>query len=230
MVNLDKTKPVSRATLQRLPRYYHYLGLLMNQGREVVSCTKLASHFGFDPTQIRKDIESAGGTGRPRVGFDIPKTMDVIKEFLGWNNTNQAVLVGAGHLGSALLGYDGFAGKEIKILAAFDSDPDKTGTTIHNTQVFPMEKLPELIRRLQVYIGILSVPADVAQPIAETMIAAGVRAIWNLTPAHLRLPDNIIVSHFDISANLAVLCSQLAEVFRNEQKENGNGKHLTTTN
>lgn len=216
MVNTEKPKPVSQATLQRLPKYYHYMSQLLKQGREVVSCTKLASHFGFDPTQIRKDIESAGGAGRPRIGFDIPKTMDDIREFLGWNNANQAVLVGSGNLGSALLGYDGFAGREIKILAAFDNDPEKVGRKVHGKEIFSMEKLPGLIRRLHVHIGILTVPGSAAQTIADEMVAAGIRGIWNLTPVHLHVPENIIVSHFDISANLAVLCSQLAEALRHE--------------
>jgi redox-sensing transcriptional repressor len=135
---------------------------------------------------------------------------------LGWNNTKDAFLVGAGSLGSALLGYEGFKEFNLNILSGFDIDPAKIGTQIHGKEIFPLKKLPQLIKRMHVLIGVLAVPAMAAQEVADMMVLAGMRAIWNYTPVQLRVPDTVIVEDVKLAASLAVLSSRLAEVLRRE--------------
>lgn len=201
---------ISKATLRRLPRYYGHLKWMMSQGREVVSCTRLADKFGCDASGVRKDLEAVGVKGRPRVGFDIADTLDAIEEYLGWKNVREAVLVGAGKLGLALMGYHGFAVKGLKILCAFDSDSTKAGREAAGLGVYPMEKLSELTTRLGVRIGVLCVPYLAAQSAADAMVAGGVKAIWNFTPAQLDVGDDVIVENVDLSASFAALSGRLA--------------------
>lgn len=201
---------VSRPTLRRLPAYYPFLKQLREQGREVVSCTHIAEHLHLDPTQVRKDLAATGIVGKPRIGYHLDELMTALENFLGWNNSQEGFLVGVGNLGAALLGYDGFAPRGLKIVAAFDNDPGKIGQTVRGHRILDVQKLPSLARRLNILIGILAVPAPAAPAAAELLVDSGIRAIWNLTPAYLTVPPEIIVENVDLSASLAVLSSRLA--------------------
>jgi len=117
-------------TLRRLPVYHHYLKTLAESGRSMVSCTNIGFDLRLDATQVRKDLAITGIKGQPKVGYQIKQILTYIEQFLGWNNTTEAFLVGAGHLGQALLGYEGFRRYGLKIVAAFDSDTSKIGTTL----------------------------------------------------------------------------------------------------
>ncbi len=203
---------VAEPTLRRLPAYHRLLAAMRARGRTVVSCTRIASELGLDATQVRKDLASTGVVGRPKIGFAVDDLLTGIADFLGWNNRSDAVLAGAGHLGMALMGYRGFEHYRLNILAAFDCDPEKIGRAIHGKEVFAVEKLPDLVQRLHVSIGILTVPTQAAQSVAAVMIQSGIRALWNFTQAHLDVPENVIVEHVDLSASLAVLSRRLAEV------------------
>jgi redox-sensing transcriptional repressor len=144
----------------------------------------------------------------------VAELIDAIEQFLGWKNTSDAFLVGAGSLGSALLGYEGFKEYRLNVLAGFDANPVKIGTHIHGKEIFAMDKLPDLIRRMHVLIGILTVPAAAAQQVADVLVGAGIRAIWNYTPVQLQVPDGVIVEDVKLAASLAVLSSRLAEMLR----------------
>jgi redox-sensing transcriptional repressor len=206
--------PASRPTLRRLPVYHSYLVKLMQKGRENVSCTRMAGELHLDPTQVRKDLSVTGAVGRPRVGFEVGSTLEAIENFLGWNNTNEAFLVGAGNLGSAILGYEGFRRHGVNILAAFDTDPAKIGTRIHGREVYELDRMVDLAGRMNVLIGVLTTPADAAQDAVNLMVLSGIRAIWNLTPVWLDVPEGIIIEDVELSASLAVLSGRLADALR----------------
>lgn len=210
-----KAMPVP--SVRRLPLYLRLLKQLRSRGREVVSCTHISQELGLVNTQVRKDLAMTGIVGRPKVGYDVPALITAIERFLGWNNTSDACLVGAGSLGSALLGYDGFQEYGLNILAAFDTDPLKVGRTIHDKEVFSLEKLPDLATRLHVRIGIITVPAKAAQDVANLLILSGIRAIWNYAPVSLEVPESVIVENMNLSASLAVLSSRLSQVLRAEE-------------
>ncbi len=204
-------KSVPEPTLRRLPLYHRFLKDLAAAGRETVSCTDIGAVLGQDPSQIRKDLEAAGIAGRPRIGYILGDMIEGLESFLGWKNTTEAFLVGAGSMGSALLGYRKFEQCGLKIVAAFDQDPDKVGRKIHGKQVLPLIKLPGLARRMHILIGIITVPGEGAQQVTDLMVEGGIRAIWNFAPVHLKVPDAVIVHNEDLYCSLATLSLKLAQ-------------------
>lgn len=211
---IDTFKSVPEPTLKRLPLYYRFLKETAPADRASISCTDIGAALGFDPTQVRKDLEAAGINGRPRIGYHRGRLTGQIEEFLGWKKTNEAFLVGAGSMGSALLGYRKFEECGLRIVAAFDADPNKVGSRIHGKHVLAIERLPELTRRMHVLLGILTVPAVAAPAVADLMVAGGIRAIWNFAPVRLRLPDHIIVHQEDLYCSLAALSQKLGRALR----------------
>jgi redox-sensing transcriptional repressor len=209
---VDWRKPIPLPSLRRLPAYHHYLIGLQEKGVASVSCTLIGKDLKLDPTQVRKDLESTEIVGKPKVGYAVVELIGAIESFLGWNNANEAFLVGAGHLGSALMGYERFKNTGLNIVAAFDSDPAVIGTRNHGKEVLPLYHLVDLARRMRVHIGIITVPASAAQHVADLMVAGGIKAIWNFAPVHLRLPDDIIVQNEDLYNSLASLSHKLARV------------------
>lgn len=210
-MNANIIRPTPEPTLRRLPAYHRVLQRLLARGRTVVSCTHIADDLGLDSTQVRKDLAATGIIGKPKVGYAVPALIDSIETYLGWKNVTDAFVIGAGHLGGALLGYDGFKAYGLNILSAFDTDPVKIGTTIYGKDVLPMDKLPDLVERMHVGIGILTVRAASAQEAANLMVMAGIKAIWNFTQVKLQVAPSIIVENMDLSASLAVLSRKLAE-------------------
>ncbi|MBF0331274.1 MAG: redox-sensing transcriptional repressor Rex [Candidatus Omnitrophica bacterium] len=206
---MSKDPVVSRSTLKRLPLYLHLLEALLAQGVECVSSTQLAREFNFNPTQVRKDLEVTGEVGKARVGFRVAGLVVRIRDFLGWNSTHDAVLVGVGNMGKALLGYKDFEKYGLNIVAAFDKDVRKVGATTFDREVLPLAQLPKFIKRTKVHIGILTVPAREAQPVVDLMLAAGIKAIWNFAPAPLRIPAGVILENARLTQSLAVLTSHL---------------------
>lgn len=205
---------ISEPSLRRLPVYYQYLKKIgQDAGQAFISCTQIAHDLELTPIQVRKDLEAAEVAGKPKVGYDIALLIGRIEDFLGWNNATDAYLVGAGNLGSALLGYQGFKDYGLNIVAAFDADESKVGREIMGKKVLHIKKLPEMIRRMSIKIGILTSPASAAQELADSMIEAGIRAIWNFAPVRISAPGHIIVQHENLASSLAVLSKRLAMTF-----------------
>lgn len=209
-----------RPTLRRLPAYH---GLLKHQevGQETVSCTQIAAALHLDPTQVRKDLAVTGIVGRPKVGYRVEELIEAIEAFFGWNNVTDAFLAGVGSLGSALLGYRGFAEYGLSIVAAFDNDPAKVGSVVHGVRVLHLEKLQELAERMSVKVGIITVPASAAQGVADLMVAGGIRGLWSFAPATLEVPEHVIVEEERLSASLAVLSGKLRHRLRSEAQGGG---------
>ena len=211
----DKFRTASEPTIRRLPQYRRLLLKFQAASRKVVSCTHIANELKLDPTQVRKNLSATGIVGRPRVGYDIVELIESIENFLGWNNTHDAFLVGTGSLGRALLGYDGFSTRGLNIVAAFDTDPAIIGQRFHGKHVVDYDKFSDLAQRMHVKIGIIATPAAVAQQVATLMVLSGIRAIWNFAPANLEVPDGVIIEDVDLSGSLAVLSSKLTEALKN---------------
>ncbi len=200
---------VPEPTLRRLPLYHHYLKGLLAIGREAVSCTHIGNDLNLDPPQIRKDLAFTGIRGMPKVGYQVEVLMNCIEEFFGWNRIDEAFLVGAGNLGRALLGYEGFQRYGFKIVAAFDSSEDQIGKTFHDVKILPVSKLTNLCARMKVKIGVISTPEKSAQEIADMMIEGGIKGIWNFAPTALKVPEGIIVQNENLASGLAVLTKKL---------------------
>jgi len=214
-----QTPPIPQASLRRLPQYHHYLIDLEAKGARQVSTSLIGRDLNCVPVQVRKDLQYTGIVGKPKTGYAIRELIQAIETFLGWNNVNEAFLVGVGHLGTALLGHERFSKFGLKIVAAFDRDPTKIGHKIYDKSVFSLDKLPDLAPRMSIHLGIITTPAEAAQEVADMMVSAGILAIWNFTPSRLRVPDNIFVHNEDLYASLASLSWKLARRFHVSTQE-----------
>ena len=207
----EKQKVGSLPTVRRLPSYLHFLRQLKDSGRDIVSSTHIAEKLKLEPIQVRKDLAITGIVGKPKVGYYVPSLIRSIEEFLGWDNNTDAFLVGAGHLGGALLGYQGFKRHGLNIVAAFDADEAKAGTEVAGKEILPLAKLPNLASRMHISMGIITVPAEGAQDVADLMVASGITAIWNFAPISLEVPDFVVVQNEDLASGLAVLSIKAAK-------------------
>ncbi len=194
--------------VQRFPLYLRVLRDMAAQGEVYASGAVVAKALELDPIVVRKDLSKTGVRGRPRVGFPMSEIVAALERYLGWNANTEAVLAGAGRLGSALLGYPGFQHQGFKIVAAFDANPKKRGK-VAGVPIYPATQIAEIVRRLNVSLGILTVSADQAQAAADAMMAGGIRGIWNFTPVQLSVPADVIVKREDLAAGLAVLSHRL---------------------
>lgn len=201
---------IPRPSLRRLPVYVRELETLHRKGIMWASCSMLAAAVRRDGTLVRKDLAAVGIAGKPGMGYHVPALLRSLRHFVGWDNTSDAFLVGVGRLGSALLGYQGFNGQGLNIVCGFDTSPELIGTRVQDREVLALEKLPSLARRMHIQIGIIAVPAAAAQGVADLMISGGIRAIWSFAPAHLDVPEDIIVETEDLSATLALISSRLS--------------------
>ncbi len=206
----DNRKVPRLPSVKRLPSYLHELKILRDQQQQTVSTTYLAQKLGLEPINVRKDLELASSPGSPGVGYNIQSLIAGIENFLGWNDETPVFLVGAGNLGSALLGYKGFLEYRFNIVAAFDSDPKKIGTVIHEKKVYSLDKLQELAATMHVEIAILSVPCEYAQEAAERIVKSGIKAIWNFTNTTLSLPSEIVQQKVNMAGDLAELSVKLS--------------------
>ena len=205
----NRKKEISIQTIRRLPQYLRIFYNLHAYGRELVSSTALAEETQLLPIVIKKDLQAVGAPSKLRAGFKVAGTIAVIEKFLGSNNLNKAFLVGVGHLGAALLGFDGFKNHGLEIVAAFDTHPEKVGNQFHGVQVYHTAQLATVIEKQNLKIAILTVPANAAQGITDTLVTAGIKAIWNFAPVNLTVPPSVIVQKEDISSGLAELCAKL---------------------
>ena len=209
---------VSKATIGRLPAYHRYLKEKKAAGEKTISSTAIAEDLKLNAVQVRKDLSVISTVaGKPKLGFEIADLIEDIDRILGYDNVTDAVLVGAGGLGSALAGYDGFRHYGLNIVAVFDSDPARIDKTVGGIRVFDAAQIAHFVRRLNVLIGIICVPKGAAQQVADELIAGGVRAIWNFAPVHLNVPQDIAVKNEDMAASLAILSKRLAEILNNEK-------------
>lgn len=210
--NNRMNRKVPEPTLRRLPGYLFYLEKAKKEGMITISAPVIAKDLKCDPTQVVKDLSFTGIKGKPKVGYNTYELIHALEDFLGFNRTNEAFLIGAGNLGSALMAFQEHQSLGIKIIAAFDTDPEKIGTAIGGIHILEYNKLFQLSNRLNIRIGILTTPNGAAQDVAEDMVNCGIKAIWNFTSANLVLPENIIVQNTSMSAYAAVLLKRLNDL------------------
>ncbi len=204
-----KTLRVPEATVTRLSIYSRYLERLDRNGVTTVSSGEIAEGVGVSPAQVRKDLAYFGEFGTRGVGYNVKDLMRYTLKILGLDQKWPLILVGAGNLGFALCTYKGFNDRGFSIAAVFDNDLMKIGKMIGHLEVLPMEKMPEVIEKHKVRIGIIAVPPRAAQDVAEYMVKNGLEAILNFAPITLNLPDRIEVRNVDLSVKLEILTFNL---------------------
>lgn len=206
-------KPVSSQTLQRLPQYLNYLKSLPENTAANISATGIAEALGMNDVQVRKDLAMISDGGRPKIGYVREDLIGDIEAFLGYDDADTAVIAGAGYLGRALLSYGGFADYGLDILAAFDTDENVIGAQVSGKEILDAEKMTRLCRRMNIRIGIITVPAAQAQSACDALVAGGVSAIWNFAPVHLRVPAGVLVRNENMACSLAMLSKHLRETW-----------------
>jgi redox-sensing transcriptional repressor len=195
-----------------MPLYYNQIKELKEQGVTNVSAPMVAKRLGFHEVLVRKDLAAVSEIGgRPKTGFDTEELLKSIGRFLGYDNRNDAIIVGVGNLGLALLSYNGFEELGLRIIAGFDSDEGKHGETAFGKTIFPMDKLENLCKRLNIKIGIICVPVADAQDVCDLLMDSGILAIWNFTPINLSVPSHIIVQQENLAISLSNISRHLLE-------------------
>lgn len=208
-----------RPTLERLPVYHRAIAAVVEAGEDYISSAELGRRLKIDEAQVRRDLSIIWGKGKPGLGYEAAELLQCLEDVLGFNNLSDAVLVGAGRLGLALYHYPGFHAYGIDVVAVFDSDPERIGTPLNSPDkyssdhqvILPLDKLGDLIRRMRIQLGIVTVPAAQAQDVVNIMVAAGIKAIWNFAPVTLIVPDDVIVRNEDLVVGLATLQYHLAQ-------------------
>lgn len=209
-------KKISKSVLKRLPGYLAYLKNMPDSAPAHISATALANALGMGEVQVRKDLAMVSDGGRPKIGYLRESLIEDIEQFLGYDNTTDAVLIGAGKLGQALMAYKGFDEYGLNILAAFDARP-KMERTDEGKPIYNIVELERFCRTHKVLMGIITVPAEAAQEVADQLIAGGIKAIWNFAPTHLDVPANILVQNENMATSLAVLSVHLQAQIKEEK-------------
>lgn len=206
---MEKTG-VSKATLGRLPQYLNYLSNLPQGRCENISATTIAKDLCLGEVQVRKDLNSVSGAGRPKVGYAVKELISQLENCLGCNKLTSAVLVGAGKLGRALLEYEGFQQYGVKIVAGFDCN-DELLSGKNKTQILPMDDFDSFCKDNDIKIGIITVGIGSAQQVCDQMVKSGIKAIWNFAPIRLNVPESVLLKHENLALSLAFLNNRLTQ-------------------
>ncbi|HOT99962.1 MAG TPA: redox-sensing transcriptional repressor Rex [Anaerolineaceae bacterium] len=188
---------IPEVVVARLPVYIQKLNQLVREGREIVSSQEMAEHLGVSSAQIRKDLSFFGGFGKQGTGYNVINLLESLRSILNLNQIWEVVLVGVGHLGQALLSYQGFSRNGFEIVMAFDNDPKIVGKTFAGIKVIDVNEMQNHICPRGVPIAILTVPAANAQEMADQLIRCGVKAILNYAPVTLKVPEGIRLANID---------------------------------
>lgn len=196
-------------TIRRLPWYLAYVTLLHNNHVEYVSSTKIADELNVDSSQIAKDLSFLNIKGKTRIGYEVASLEKALRDFLGFDRSHNAVMVGAGSLGAALISDSGLQRYGLNIVAGVDINPDIIGSQIGGIPIYHIDRLKELVKAKKINIGIVAVPVDSAQDVADTMVAAGIKGIWNFTPYRIRVRDGVVIANTSIYSHLALMYNRL---------------------
>lgn len=205
----QKIAALPEPTLRRLPWYLALLTTLRGRQVEYVSTTRMAEELEVAPSQIAKDLSFLNIRGKTRIGYHVDTLETALREFLGFDRHHNAVMVGAGSLGAALMADTGLQRYGLNIVAGIDVNPAITGTSINGIEIFGPEALTSLATGLDISIGVVAVPVEAAQEAADSIVAAGIRAIWNFTPTRIRVPEGVVVTNTSIYSHLALIYNRL---------------------
>ena len=200
-------KKISKSVLKRLPGYLAYLKNMPDTAPAHISATALAAALGMGEVQVRKDLNSISGAGRPKIGYAVKDLIESIENALGYSNLAKAIIVGAGKLGQALLNFEGFGEYGVEISAAFDLVA-KEKDELHR-EVHPMTQFESFCKNNNIKIGIITVNENAAQQVCDLMLKNNIKAIWNFTPKKLNVPKDVLVKQENLALSLAHLNNQL---------------------
>ena len=211
-------KGISKAVIRRLPRYYRYLGELLEEGVERISSNELSEKMRVTASQIRQDLNNFGGFGQQGYGYNVPYLYTEIGKILGLDKTHHMIIIGAGNLGQALANYVQFEKRGFKVLGIFDVNPVLKGISIRGNEIRMMDELPEFLETHDVQIATLTLPKNNAAETADMLVKQGIKAIWNFAHLDLDVPEDVIVENVHLSESLMRLSYNLNR-YVSEHKE-----------
>ncbi|MCF2554939.1 redox-sensing transcriptional repressor Rex [Faecalicatena contorta] len=197
-----QSREISQAVIRRLPRYYRYLGELLENGVERISSNDLSKRMKVTASQIRQDLNNFGGFGQQGYGYNVKYLYTEIGKILGLEENHNMIIIGAGNLGQALANYAAFEKRGFILKGIFDVNPVLKGVSIRGVNIRMMDELSEFVKNNDVEIAALTIPKDKAIEVANVLVDNGVRAIWNFAHTDLNLPENIIVENVHLSESL----------------------------
>lgn len=196
---------VSMTVIRRLPKYYRYLEELLEKGITRISSQELSNITGFTASQIRQDLNNFGGFGQQGYGYNVEDLHMELGKILGLEHKFKAVIVGAGNLGQAIADYRGFEDAGFSVVSIFDRNPRVIGLQIRGIEIRDVELMPEYIKENNIEIGIITVPKESAQEVADNYVKSGIKGIWNFAPTDLNVPDEVVVEDVRLNESLFIL-------------------------
>ena len=212
------SKEISQAVIRRLPRYYRYLGELLDEGVERISSNDLSHRMKVTASQIRQDLNNFGGFGQQGYGYNVEYLYTEIGKILGLDTIHPMIILGAGNLGQALANYGDFEKRGFRLVGIFDVNPVLEGISVRGIEIQMISRLPEFMKENQVEIAILTLPKNKAKEMAKILIENGIKAIWNFAHTDLDAPEDVIVENVHLSESLMALSYNLSQ-YRNEHTE-----------
>lgn len=210
---MQKRNKVSITVIRRLPKYFRYLVELLNNGITRVSSQELSEMTGFTASQIRQDLNNFGGFGQQGYGYNVEDLHHQLGKILGLDTIYHAVIGGAGNLGQAIANFKGFEDAGFQVVSLFDKNPKLIGTKIRDIKIRDIDTMVDYIKTHEIDIGIITVPKESAQELADLYVEAGVKGIWNFAPIDLELPEDIIVENVSLNESLFTLSYFLKKRF-----------------
>ena len=204
-------KEISKAVIQRLPRYYRYLEDLMDQGIERISSGDLYRRMHLTASQIRQDLNNFGGFGQQGYGYNVFNLHEEIAKILKIDQVHSMIIVGAGHLGLALSNYTNFRKRGFDIKGVFDNNPKVIGQEAGGVKVSPMSEMKDIVEKNHIRLAALCIPKDAAVKIVDDLISYGVRGFWNFAHVDLEVPEHVVVENVHLSESLMRLSYRVFE-------------------
>lgn len=198
-------KNISMAVIRRLPKYYRYLGNLLERDIQRISSKELSDIIGFTASQIRQDLNNFGGFGQQGYGYNVDALHNEIEKILGLDKKYNAILIGAGNLGQAITNYTGFKAAGFEIKGLFDANPRMIGLKLRDFEIMDSDNLEEFIEENDIEIAIICIPKNGAQEVTDRIVKAGVTGIWNFAPVDLEVPSHVIVENVNLTESLFTL-------------------------
>lgn len=202
-------REISQAVIRRLPRYYRYLGELLENNIERISSNELSIRMQVTASQIRQDLNNFGGFGQQGYGYNVKYLYTEIGKILGLDDNHNIVIIGAGNLGQALANYTAFEKRGFVLKGIFDNNPRMEGVAIRGISVMMMDELKSFVAKNNVEIGVLTIPKDHAAEVAKLLVDSGVKAIWNFAHTDLEVPNDVVVENVHLSESLMRLSYNL---------------------
>ncbi len=216
-----ENKGISRAVIERLPRYYRYLGELLEEGVERISSGELSRRMHVTASQIRQDLNNFGGFGQQGYGYNVKYLYEEIGKILGIDRKHNLIIIGSGNLGQAIANYANFERRGFIVKGMFDVNPKLIGMVVRGVEIMGVENLEDFIVENDVQIAALTIPKTKAPEIADRLVQAGIKAIWNFAHVDLNVPEDVVVENVHLSESLMRLSYRVSRMQDQQEKKAG---------